>query len=141
MIESKRFPLVWDRLGLALPTWRTLLPPTCDPRRLRGRFGREWVLKTAFCNTGDTVALADAPDRRRWSHAVWGARFFPGQWVAQRRFEALPISTPRGRMYPCLGVYTVDGRAAGIYGRMAHGPFIDLAAIEVAVLSDEDEPG
>src|SRR5271157_1311363 len=39
MIESKRFPLVWDRLGLDLPTWRTLLPPTCDPGRLNGRLG------------------------------------------------------------------------------------------------------
>jgi hypothetical protein len=141
MIESKRFPLVWDGLGLELPTWRTLLPPTCDPRRGNGRFGSGWVLKTAFCNTGDTVAFADGPDRRRWNRAVWGGRLCPGRWVAQRRFEALPIPTPRGPMYPCLGVYTVDGRAEGLFGRMASGPLIDLAAIEVAVLRDADESG
>jgi glutathionylspermidine synthase len=139
MIESKRFPLVWDRLGLELPAWRTLLPPTCDPRRLKGRFGPGWVLKTAFCNTGDTVAFVDGPDRRRWNRAVWGARLRPGRWVAQRRFEILPIATPRGPMYPCLGVYTVDGRSAGFFGRLASGPLIDLAAIEVAVLRDADE--
>jgi hypothetical protein len=142
MIESKRFPLVWDRLGLELPAWRTLLPPTCDPRRWNGRFGPGWVLKTAFCNTGDTVAWADDSDRRRWKCAVWGARLRPGQWVAQRRFEALPIPTPRGPMYPCVGVYTVDGRAAGLFGRMAPGPLIDLTAIEVAVLlRDGDDSG
>jgi hypothetical protein len=141
MIESKRFPLVWDRLGVELPTWRTLLPRTYDPRRLNGGCAPGWVLKTAFCNTGDTVAFADGPDRRRWSRAVWGARLRPGLWVAQPRFKALSISTPRGPMYPCLGVYTVDGRAAGIFGRMAPGPLIDFAAIEVAVLLDIDESG
>jgi glutathionylspermidine synthase len=141
MIESKRFPLVWDRLGLNLPTWRTLLPTTCDPGRLNGRFGPGWVLKTAFCNTGDTVAIADGPDRGRWNRAVWGACLRPGRWVAQRRFETLPIPTPRGPMYPCLGVYTVDGRAAGLFGRMASRPLIDLAAVEVAVLRDADKSG
>jgi glutathionylspermidine synthase len=139
MIESKRFPLVWDPLGLELPAWRTLLPPTCDPRRGTWRSGSGWVLKTAFCNTGDTVAFADGPDRRRWSRAVRAARLSPGRWVAQRRFESRPIPTPRGPMYPCLGVYTVDGRAAGLFGRLAPGPLIDLAAIEVAVLQDVDE--
>jgi hypothetical protein len=44
-------------------------------------------------------------------------------------------------MYPCLGAYTVDGRAAGLFGRMASRPLIDLAAIEVAVLRDADESG
>jgi hypothetical protein len=141
MIESKRFPLVWDSLGLELPTWRTLLPPTYDPRHLNARFGRGWVLKTAFCNTGDTVAFADGPDRPRWSRAVWGARLCPGQWVAQRQFESLPILTPLGPMHACLGVYTADGRAAGIFGRMAPRPLVDLAAIEVAVLRDVDESG
>jgi hypothetical protein len=39
-------------------------------------------------------------------------------------------------MCPCLGVYTVDGRASGIFGRMAPSPLIDLSAIEVAVLQN-----
>ncbi len=141
LIESKRFPLVWDRLGLELPTWRTLLPPTRDPRCLSGRFGPGWILKTAYCNTGDTVALPDGPDHRRWNRAVWEARLHPGRWVAQRRFEAQPIPTPCGLMYPCLGVYTIDGRAAGIFGRIAPSPLIDLAAIEVAVLREVREAG
>ncbi len=138
LIESKRFPLVWDRLGLELPTWRRLLPRTCDPRQVRGGFVSGWVLKKAFCNTGDHVAIAEGPDRRRWSRAVWSARVQPDQWVAQRRFEALTIPTPRGPMYPCLGVYTVDGRAAGLFGRMSSQPLIDMSAVEVAVLLETD---
>ena len=31
LTESKRFPLVWDQLSTALPTWRRLLPTTADP--------------------------------------------------------------------------------------------------------------
>jgi glutathionylspermidine synthase len=139
VVESKRFPLVWDRLGLELPTWRRLLPPTRDPRGLAWRFGPDWVLKTALCNTGDTVALADDPVTRR--RAAWSARLHPGHWVAQQRFETLSIATPWGPLYPCLGVYTINGRAAGIFGRMAPRPLIDFAAIEVAVLVDADQAG
>ncbi len=32
LTESKRFPLVWDRLSTELPTWRRLLPATVDVR-------------------------------------------------------------------------------------------------------------
>ncbi|MFI5457055.1 MAG: hypothetical protein ACHRXM_16540 [Isosphaerales bacterium] len=33
-----------------------------------------------------------------------------------------------------VGVYTINGRAAGLFGRMAPRPLIDFSAIEVAVL-------
>ena len=134
VVESKRFPLVWDFLGLELPTWRRLLPCTVHPGRLGKRLGRDWVLKTAFCNTGDTVVLPEEPDRRRRRRALWNARLWPWHWVAQGRFEAVPIPTPRGAMYPCLGVYTINGKAAGLFGRLAPRPLIDFAATEVAVL-------
>ena len=45
-----------------------------------------------------------------------------------------PLETPRGPRYVCLGVYSVDGRAAGIYGRMSTTPVIDHQAQDVAVL-------
>ena len=58
--------------------------------------------------------------------------------MAQRRFETLAIATPIGQMRPCLGVYTVNGQAAGIYGRLGRGAVIDYAATDVAVLVSED---
>lgn len=57
--------------------------------------------------------------------------------MAQRRFEVLPLATPRGPMLPCIGVYTVDGVAAGAYGRVTEKPFIDATAIDAAVLITE----
>jgi hypothetical protein len=63
---------------------------------------------------------------------------FPNQWVAQRRFESLAIDTPLGAAYPCIGVYTVGGRAAGIYGRMSRTPVVSYAAADVAVLVEKE---
>src|SRR5262249_20415438 len=31
LTQSKRFPLVWDRLLTPVPTWRAMLPDTCSP--------------------------------------------------------------------------------------------------------------
>jgi hypothetical protein len=128
LVESKRFPLVWDELKAPLPTWRALLPETREPR---WRPAPGWLLKAAFANNGDEVH-----DRcqRHWRRAVWAARARPGEWAIQRRFEAIPVRTPDGDMSACLGVYTINGRAAGVYGRLTAGRMIDYAAIDVAVL-------
>ena len=133
LLESKRFPLTWDDLRTKLPTWRALLPETRDPRDVRYR-DPEWVLKTAYGNTGDDIAiqpLQSEEQRRRYLRSVW---FSPGDFVAQRRFDALPVSSPDGPVYPCIGVYTVNGKAAGAYARIAPRPLIDYRARDVALL-------
>ena len=139
LTESKRFPLGWDHLRTALPTWRTLLPETRDPRDAPWRRSDDWLLKAAFCNTGDEVAIRSAISFRSWRQAVRSARWNPGRWMAQRRFEIAPISTPIGTVFPCIGVYTVNGRAAGIYGRISFGPVVDYRATDVAVLVRQAE--
>jgi hypothetical protein len=39
--------------------------------------------------------------------------------------------------FPCLGLYTVDGRIAGAYGRIARKPLINGFAQDIAVLVKE----
>jgi glutathionylspermidine synthase len=134
LAESKRFPLIWDELDIAVPTWRVLLPETRDPYSADWRNDTDWLLKAAFANNGDEVADRRLCAPREWWRTAWAARLRPGHWAAQRRFTALAVKTPAGMMYPCLGAYTVDGRAAGIYGRMASRPLIDYAAVDVPVL-------
>jgi glutathionylspermidine synthase len=136
LTESKRFPLVWDELEAPLPTWRALLPQTRGPRAVDWRRDPGWLLKAAFANNGDEVHDRTWARPRAWRQAARAARLGPGQWVAQRRFDPLPVGTPDGMMYPCLGVFTVDGRAAGIYGRLSPRPVIDYAAVDAAVLTD-----
>lgn len=123
LTESKRLPLVWDRLATAVPTWRRLLPET---RPLGLRLPPGWLAKDAYCNTGDTVS------------AKPGLRLRRGAWIAQRRFENVPVEVDDALFDACIGVYTVDGKAAGAYGRVVpHGKFIDAFARDVAVLVEE----
>ncbi len=131
--QSKRFPLVWESLKTPLPTWRSLLPETCDPRQVRGA-DPNWVLKPALGRVGADIGMVGVTAPEQWQTIQRSARQHPTQWVAQRRFELLPLITAIGAFYPCLGIYTVNGRSAGIYGRMSRQPLINEQAQDVAVL-------
>jgi hypothetical protein len=134
LVESKRFPLVWDELRAPLPAWRRLFPETRDPADAPWPRDEGWLIKSAFSNNGDSVTVRGITEEEEWRKNLRAARRHPDQWLAQRRFEAIGVPTPAGTMYPCLGIYTIDGRAAGIYGRMAPRPLIDFSATDVPVL-------
>ncbi len=136
--ESKRFPLVWERLSTALPTWHALLPETRDPRDAPWACSNDWLLKTAMCNNGDTVSIREMMRPANWLRTRMAVRLCPFNWVAQRRFKSLPVSTPVGPRHVCLGIYTVNGRAAGVYARMSEKPVIDFTAVDVALLLEGD---
>jgi glutathionylspermidine synthase len=132
--QSKRFPLVWDCIKAPLPTWRRLLPTTCDPRRAAWRGAGDWILKPALGRVGEDICLPGVTPAKRRRQIERQARWFPGGWAAQRRFEILPIETSSGSVYPCLGVFTVDDTVAGAYGRLATEPLINYKAQDAAVL-------
>lgn len=134
LTQSKRFPLVWDRLETPLPTWRALLPETRSPAEVPDLERGDWVFKPALGHEGHNVRLhaVTAPDD--WRRLVRSVRKHPDGWAAQRRFDPVPLPTPEGLLYPCLGVYVIDGRVAGCYGRLASRPLIDDRSREVAVL-------
>ncbi len=69
----------------------------------------------------------------QWRSATRAVQRHPAAWVAQRRFEACPIQASVGPIYPCIGVYTVNGCPKGIYGRFSYTPVIDFAAVDVAI--------
>jgi glutathionylspermidine synthase len=134
LTESKRLPLIWDELRTAIPTWRRCLPETRALHEAPWTSDDDWLIKSAYGNTGDTVCVRAAMTRRDWLRASWVARLRPGQWLAQRRFSVRPVFDERGPLYPCIGVYVVDGRAAGAYARISRGPVIDGFARDIAVL-------
>jgi glutathionylspermidine synthase len=137
--ESKRFPIIWDELSAIMPTWRALLPETRDPRTVDWRREDGWLLKTAMCNNGDAVKIREAMSSAEWLRTRLAVQLSPARWVAQRRFDASPIATPAGRRYVCIGVYTVNGKAAGAYARLSEKPVIDFAAVDAALLLADDE--
>jgi glutathionylspermidine synthase len=134
LTQSKRFPLTWDCLATPLPTWRALLPETRSPRDVPGREDADWVLKPALGHEGLNVGIKGVTEPADWRGIGRAAYWFPGAWAAQRRFDVLALPTPDGPLYPCLGVYVIDGRAAGAYGRVGLRPLIDDRSREIAVL-------
>jgi hypothetical protein len=138
LTESKRLPLVWDRLRATTSAFHRAMPETRDARAAPWLLEPdEWVIKGAYSNTGDLVLL---PHRMtRAARIALAARVFaePTRWVAQRRFHVAPIDAPSEAVRACLGVYTVDGRVAGAYARIATGEVVDGAAIDVACLLEE----
>jgi glutathionylspermidine synthase len=134
LTQTKRLPLVWDSLATGLPTWRALLPETHDPREVRWQSGGDWVLKPALGRVGDGIGIFGITPAKDWKRIASDVRWHPRHWIAQRRFDVVPISTPDGPRYPCLGVFVIGGRAAGIYGRIAPTPLINHRAQDIAVL-------
>jgi glutathionylspermidine synthase len=133
LTQSKRFPLVWDDLATPVLTWRALLPPTCSPRDV-AVLDEGWVLKPALGHEGFNVAVAGVNEPADWRRIRDLAMRSPDEWVLQRRFEVIAVSAPEGLLYPCLGVYVIDGTVAGAYGRMAERPLIDDRSLDVAIL-------
>jgi glutathionylspermidine synthase len=135
LTQSKRWPLIWDALRTPLPTWRRLLPETRDPREAPWRTSDEWIVKPALGRVGEGIGMRDLIEPREWRSIRRGATFWPKSWVAQRRFVVSPVLVAGEPVYPCLGVYTVDGRVAGAYGRLARRPLIDSQAADAAVMT------
>jgi glutathionylspermidine synthase len=138
LTQSKRFPLTWDALRTPMPTWRALLPETRDPREVRWRDGDEWVLKPALGRVGEDIGLRGVIEAKQWRRLARDVRWFPAGWAAQRRFITTPFRARGVDLYPSVGIYTIDGRAAGAYGRIADRPLIDGRARDAAVLVATD---
>ena len=135
LTQTKRFPLVWDRLRTPLPAWRGYLPETRDPRDAPWRTSAEWILKPALGRVGEGIGMAEAIGAGEMRRIARSARWWPGQWIAQRRFRVVPMRAGGREVYPCLGVYALDGRVVGAYGRLGGVPLIDARAADAAVLA------
>lgn len=133
LIQSKRLPILWNKLQTKMPYWQRYLPETKDVHQVAAESG-DWVLKPAFGRVGQDIGIRGITENKDWKKIVRYARKYPNYWIAQRRFEPVAFETERGPMYPCIGVYTIDGKAAGTYGRLGKKPIVDQFANEAAIL-------
>jgi len=134
LTQSKRSPLLWDALETPLPTWRALLPETRDPRDVSWREQEEWVVKPALGRVGEDVAIRGLISPKDLKRVQKECGRYPEYWIAQRRFNATPLTLAGQIVYPCIGVYTVNERVVGAYGRLAPRALIDARAEDTAVL-------
>jgi glutathionylspermidine synthase len=132
--QSKRFPLVWDALRADLSVWRKLLPETREVSEMRTTLDDSWVLKPVLGRVGEGIGIRGITPPVNFQRIVQEAFRHPQQWVAQKRFKIQPLATDTGEKYPCIGVFTIGGKAAGFYGRIADSPVIAQNAQDVAVL-------
>lgn len=134
LTQSKRVPVIWNQLATVLPTWRDLLPETAALSQVEWTKEQEWVIKPALGRVGDSIGLFGATEEKEWKAIRKAARQHPEDWIAQRRFEPVPFVVNDRRTFPCIGVYTVDGVAAGAYGRISTNGLINHRAQDIAVL-------
>jgi len=139
LTQSKRCPLVWKALRGKLDGWRSLLPETRDPRQVDMN-NPEWILKPALGRVGDGIGIRSVTSAKQWLQIQRAARRYPDHWIAQRYFEQVPLVHEGQRLFPCLGIYTIDERVAGVYGRVSTNGLTDFRARDIAVLVESTEP-
>lgn len=140
-VASKRFPVVWKEMNTRMSAWRSSLPETCCPGELKGGSVTDWVFKPALGSDGARVAIAGVTMRQAFRETVNQAKRHPDRWVAQRRFESVPLSTERGPGHVCLGIYTVDGVAAGAFTRIRGEALINARSLWLPVLVPQSDAG
>jgi len=131
LTQSKRLPLVWDKLGIDIPMWKTLLPETRCPTSLHNLEGR--VLKPAFGRVGEGINIPGTVSREEALEIHQAAQKDPLQWVAQKMF----VSQPVDGLHLNFGVFVINGEFAGLYARSSSEPKIDEDASEIPVLVKE----
>ena len=136
--QSKRLAVAARAIDAFPEIWAALQPETRDPRTVPADDRDQWVLKPALGRVGDSIGRRGLTPPKELKAIERAARWFPGEWAAQRWFRAVPLESPHGLVYPCFGVFVVDGRAAGVYGRLSPRPLIDATAQDVPVLVRRD---
>ena len=134
LTQSKRLPLVWDQLGVDVPAWKKLLPETRDPKSVKPQDG-EWIYKPALGRVGEGISIKGAITEKERLRIEKEARRDHGNWAAQRKFTSQPLTDVNGEIYHlCVGVFTVNGKSAGFYGRISPYPRIDDRAKDIPLL-------
>ena len=128
--ESKRFPLTWEKLTSPSNVWRSLMPECRNPRDVGNNDWDDWVLKVSYTNTGDEIKICGLLPQRERQRAIRQALSRPHSWVAQKRFQTQPLESVRGPVYPCVGIFVINGKAAGTYVRLSPKQITDCFAWE-----------
>ena len=131
LAQSKRLPLIWDKLDTEVPYWKKLLPPTADPKSKKLR-DTKWLYKPAFGRVGEGIISRNPTSEKE-------IRRYRADWVVQEAFESrsLPAADNTGKTedyHLCVGVFTVNGKRAGFYARVSKHPIIDSKAQDIPVL-------
>lgn len=138
--QTKRFPLIWDELerkGIAMSTWRKLLPDTLEVKAANGKEG--YIYKPACGRVGEKISIKEACQGNEYRNILRDVKCHPKKYLAQKRFQSKPLLGANGEpFHVCLGSYTIDGKHAGYYARISELPRIDSNAADIPVLIERE---
>lgn len=138
--QTKRFPLIWDELernGIAMSTWRKLLPDTLEVKAAKGTEG--YIYKPACGRVGEKISIKEACQENEYRNILRDVKWHPKKYLAQKRFQSKPLLGVNGEpFHVCLGSYTIDGKHAGYYARISELPRIDSNAADIPVLIERE---
>ena len=134
VVESKRLPILYKELDAPMSECRAYSPESRSPDEVPRRSQNQWVFKPAIGGGGRVIGIAGAMKKLAFEKIADEARRNAVKWVAQRRFEYVPVPTERGPGHVCLGIYTVDGVATGIHARIRGKPLIDPLSMIIPIL-------
>ena len=90
---------------------------TCATFRSAGFRWNRWYSSSSSRSRIDMIKMHGLTAERYVRQINRSIRRHPKLWVAQERFGAVPLSTSLGSLFPCIGVYTLNGRVIGGKGR------------------------
>jgi len=138
--QSKRFPLIWDKLekhGADLTAWRQLLPETITVKGAKNKTG--FIYKPVWGRVGEGITIKEACKEDEYAKIMRQVKLRPRNYVAQKRFNSKELVGEDDKTYHvCLGVYIVNGKAAGYYARISRTPRIDSTAADIPVLIERN---
>ena len=141
--SKKAFAFLWEQLESfsekSQQTIRAYVPKTY---RFSGfefetllREQKRWVLKSDFGCEGEEVVVGANVSADHWRRSLKLA--IPDRWVVQEFFEIQPLAD--GAL-PNIGLYTVAGKSAGLYGRVNKAQKItDMNAVVLPVVIERGE--
>ncbi|WP_162163972.1 glutathionylspermidine synthase family protein [Acholeplasma hippikon] len=134
--QSKRIPVIWNKLDIDLTTWKSLLPHTVDPKVFfkDESLRKTHILKPNLGRVGEGVMIDGVISKVDKEGIMKAAKKFPLNWVAQEKFESVPLEVDGKLYHLCIGVFTVKDKCAGFYGRISTKPRIDEHAVDIPIL-------
>lgn len=136
--QSKRLPLIWDELEVDIPAWKKFLPATKEPKSIKRR-DEAWIYKPALGRVGQGISIREAVPEKELLRIEKAAHRHSTNWVVQQRFVSQPLTTVEHEAFHlCVGVFTVNGKSAGFYGRISPYPRIDAHAKDIPLLVSKE---
>ena len=133
LMQSKRIPLIWDKLSASSDTWKKFLPETKDPKEIDEN-DESFIFKPTLGRVGENITIRGVMTEREILKVKKSARRSHKKWIAQKMFDSVPLRCGDEEFHLCIGAFTINSQNAGLYGRISPYARIDQHAKDIAIL-------